>query len=143
MEGGLGGAAWAALMMCERAGMLLSVCILCRACLRVCFCMLSGLYFLASNVSRAHFVPLLTACARVRERGVPVGHDDDFFVLRERHHDTQMMCSSLISAVRFPCRATVRPRRSEQTKEILSRISWYEYSKCASKKLIEIAGRFR
>ena len=82
------------------------------------------LYFPVSDVSRALLHMLLPVRVRVPRGGVPDGHDVKKFVRCKCHHDIRMGGDMLICANQFLKRATVRPRRVEQMKEILTRISW-------------------
>ena len=71
-------------------GALLCVSTFVRACLRGPIRTLAEAYLLGSNVTRAHVLALLTACARVHEMWLPVRHDVDFFLHCELHHDIHM-----------------------------------------------------
>jgi hypothetical protein len=102
----------------------LAVGVLCRARLRGRMRTADGSYFIMSNPFRAHVLMLVTARAPGPERDAADRHDAKSFVRREYHHDTCMRGCAWITTTFIAVRATLRPRWCEQTKEILTRISW-------------------
>ena len=82
-------------------------------------------YFRAPNVSRAHVLILFTVRVWVSRGRARAWGDDGIFASRDVYHDICLGGCMWISTNHFLIRATVRPRRREQMKEILSRISWY------------------
>ena len=84
----------------------------------------AGMHFQLPAVPRANICVPVTVCGRGPKRRWPVGHNVEIFVRCKCHHDIRMGGDMLICANQFLKRATVRPRRVEQMKEILTRISW-------------------
>ena len=95
-----------------------------RARLRDCINTTLLLHFPVRDVLRATDDVRSPCTVRVPRRCGTVGGEDENFASRDMHHDTCLGGNMFIYEDPVSIRATVRPRRGEQMKEILSRISW-------------------